>query len=67
MSTPNPVKPGWTPSASTSATIAGGYLATVIIEVLTQYHLLSVGPALAAAITGLCCISLSYIHPAGRL
>ncbi|MGH8260469.1 MAG: hypothetical protein ACREUG_12355 [Steroidobacteraceae bacterium] len=57
----------WTPSGATSASLAGGYLATVLIAVLTQYHVLSIDPTLAAAITGLCCIGLSYLHPLGRL
>ena len=56
----------WTPSGSTSAALAGGYLATVIVAVLTQYHLLNIDPTLASAIAGLCSIALAYLHPTGR-
>lgn len=56
----------WTPSGATSAALAGGYLATVLIAVLTQYHILSIDPTLSAAISGLCSIGLAYIHPLGR-
>jgi hypothetical protein len=60
------MKPGWTPSPTTSAALAGGYIATIIIEALRFYRV-PVDASLAGAITGLCCIGLSYLHPQGRL
>ncbi len=60
------MKSTWTPSATTSAALAGGYIATIIIEALRFYDV-PVDASLAGAITGLCCIGLSYLHPQGRL
>ncbi|MGH2518307.1 MAG: hypothetical protein ACRDF8_00765 [Chloroflexota bacterium] len=55
-----------TPNGATAASLAGGYLATVATEILSQYHLLTVTPQLATALTGLFCIGLTYLHPDGR-
>jgi hypothetical protein len=60
-------RPGWTPSATTSAALAGGYVATIVIEILRQYHVLAITPDLSSAITGLACIAASYFHPQGHL
>lgn len=56
-----------TPNGSTASGLAGGYAATILIQIIQQYHWLTVTPDMATAITGLCILLAAYAHPDGRV